>query len=277
MTKKIERRIKSILRFAAIVPLLAVILFCFSSCFVFLAPDARPGESGTSGGGTPPDLGGDYSGAGDKLADLSKGLSPLFFPSGNWSNGGMFDCVWTPENVAYDRASASVKLSITEKNGVKYAGEYRSRGFCGFGYYSVCMKAVKKSGVVSSLFTYTGRSEGNPWDEIDIEFLGKDTTEVQFNYFTDGVGEHEHIHSLGFDASEDFHEYGFKWERDKITWYVDGKPVYRATEDIPQTPGRIMINAWPGREEDVKDWSGVFDGVFPVTPAEYKWIGYKAL
>ena len=30
--------------------------------------------------------------------------------------------------------------------------------------------------------------ERNPHDEIDIEFLGKDTTHVQFNFFVDGKG-----------------------------------------------------------------------------------------
>ena len=34
------------------------------------------------------------------------------------------------------------------------------------------MKAIKNDGVVSSLFTYTGPSEDNPWDEIDVEILG---------------------------------------------------------------------------------------------------------
>ena len=29
------------------------------------------------------------------------------------------------------------------------------------------------------------------WDEIDIEFLGKDTPKVQFNYYTNGQGNHE--------------------------------------------------------------------------------------
>ena len=37
----------------------------------------------------------------------------------------------------------------------------------------------------------------------DVEILGKDTTKLQTNYFTDGVGGHETVISLGFDASAD--------------------------------------------------------------------------
>ena len=240
------------------------LLFALAAC----VPAAQaPGDTSS--------LGEDYSGVNDKIADFTQGLSKNFYAS-NWANGGMFDCVWRSENVRYNAEKKVVELAFSQENGTNYAGEYRSNAFYGYGYFSVCMKAVKKDGVVSSLFTYTGPSDGKPWDEIDIEFLGNDTTQVQFNYYTNGEGHHEYLYKLGYDASEEFHEYGFFWGEGEIVWYVDGKPVYRATENIPVTPARIMINAWPGKKENVGDWSGVFDGVYPIASAEYKWIGYRA-
>ena len=133
------------------------------------------------------------------------------------------------------------------------------------------MQAIKNDGVVSSFFTYTGPSDNNPWDEIDIEVLGKDTTKVQFNYYTNGQGNHEYMYDLGFYASEGYHTYGFDWQPDKITWYVDGKAVYSATSDIPSTPGKIMMNVWPGIGVD--SWLKPFDGTTPLT-AKYQWVTY---
>ena len=96
---------------------------------------------------------------------------------------------------------------------------------------------------------------------------------MQFNYYTDGKGDHEYLYSLGFDASEDFHEYAFDWQEDCITWYVDGKAIYRATKDIPSHPQQIMINVWNCIGFD--GWSGKFDeGALPAT-AQYKWIAYS--
>ncbi len=96
-----------------------------------------------------------------------------------------------------------------------YSGaEYRTNEFYGYGYYETSMQAIKNDGVVSSFFTYTGPSDNNPWDEIDIEVLGKDTTKVQFNYYKDGKGGHEFMYDLGFDASEGYHTYGFDWQPD---------------------------------------------------------------
>ena len=134
------------------------------------------------------------------------------------------------------------------------------------------MQPIRNPGVVSSFFTYTGPSDNNPWDEIDIEFLGKDTTKVQFDYYTNGVGGHEYIYDLGFDASEGYHEYGFDWQPDHITWYVDGIAVYTATKNLPVTPGKIMMNAWPGIGVD--DWLAPYDGQTPLV-AYYDWISYS--
>ena len=134
------------------------------------------------------------------------------------------------------------------------------------------MKAIKNDGVVSSFFTYTGPSDNNPWDEIDIEILGKDTTKVQFNYFTDSKGNHEYLYDLGFDASEDFHDYAFEWHKDKIVWFVDGKEAYTATENIPVTESKIMMNAWCGTGVD--SWLKPFDDSKMPLTAEYKSISF---
>ncbi len=210
------------------------------------------------------------------LADLTKGysddVSAKFEASDGWSNGSMFNCTWRKRNVTFEQGG--MKLSIDSDMGdIPYSGgEFRSKDFYGFGYYETKMKPISNSGVVSSFFTYTGPSDNNPWDEIDIEFLGKDTTKVQFNYFTDGKGNHEHLYDLGFDASEEFHTYGFLWQTDSITWYVDGEAVYTATENIPQTPSKIMLNTWPGTGVD--GWLGAFDGTVPLT-AEYHFIDFR--
>lgn len=239
---------------------------------------------GCLGGGekNKPDLGDNYTGVNDKIADFSGGLSNAFHSANGWTNGGMFDCRWRSSNVQYNESAKLLELTITKdhSNGENNAGEYRTNAHYTYGYYAVKMKAIAKPGVVSSFFTYTGRSEGNNWDEIDIEFLGKDTTKVQFNYFTNGVGGHEYVYDLGFDASKQLHEYGFLWKPDSITWFVDSLPVYRAEQSIPSTAGRIMINAWPGvsqGEQSVANWSGVFDNVYPIMPAQYEWISYKPL
>lgn len=214
--------------------------------------------------------------------DFAKKMPKEAFASHGWTNGSVFDTNWYSDNVTFN--SKRMQLVVDEELGqgwsdptVQYTGgEFRTKteNRYHYGLYEVCMKPFKCSGMVSSFFTYTGPYDNPPtqWDEIDIEFLGKDTTKVQFNYFTDSQGNHEKLYDLGFDAAEGFHVYAFDWEPDSITWYVDGKEVHKVTENIPVTPSMVMANAWAGRNVD--SWLGPVDDSDLPVEAEYKWMKY---
>lgn len=224
------------------------------------------------------------------VADWSEGEAPAVFESDGWTNGSPFNTQWTANNVIYENGVA--KLTIADNpNGSEeafteyYGGEMRTYQYFGYGDYEVSMKPSNKPGTASTFFTCTGSydtnphtGQPNPWDEIDIEFLGEDTTKVQFNYYVNGVGGHEYMYDLGFDASEDFHTYGFRWAEDYITWFVDGKPVYRvdATESspMPSTAGRMLMNYWCGSSA-AENWMGKFENPDDKGP-EYQWVKTSA-
>lgn len=209
-----------------------------------------------------------------------------YYDTGKWhkaedySNGDMFYCTWRDANVAFNNGEMELKI-LSDDWQTEYSrysgGEYRTNQAFHYGMYQVNMKPIKNDGVVTSFFTYTGPADGTNWDEIDIEFLGKDTTKVQFNYYTNGVGGHEYVYNLGFDASKGYHTYGFYWADDYIAWYVDGSEVYRTPSSeagiIPDEPSRIMMNAWPGKGVD--DWLNPYNGVTPLT-AYYDWMAWDA-
>ena len=239
---------------------------------------------------------------GEFLADFREGESTRFFESDGWGNASVFNTYWKADRVAY--ADEVMKLTIAQpdepyveevrndKNEVigeniyEYAGgEVRSYAHYGYGDYEVRMKPAKKDGTTSTFFVCTGNydtnpetGEPNPWDEIDIEFLGQDTTTVQFNYYINGTGGHEYVYDLGFDASEEFHNYGFRWEEDAITWFVDGEPVFKINGDedipIPSAAGRILMNYWCGTEEAV-GWMGEYSDPGEEGPV-YEWVKTSA-
>ncbi len=212
---------------------------------------------------------------GHVYAEFTNGMPAGWECADGWCNGSMFNVTWRKKNVTFNdgKMQLTIDNDTVPKDNVPYSGgEFRSREFYGYGRYEVSMKAIKNDGVVSSFFTYTGPSDNNPWDEIDVEILGKDTTKVQFNYFTDSRGNHEYMHDLGFDASEDFHTYAFEWHKDKIVWFVDGVEVHSANENIPVTESKIMMNAWCGKGVD--GWLNAFDDSNLPVSAEYEWIKF---
>ncbi|MEV8372113.1 glycoside hydrolase family 16 protein [Kribbella sp. NPDC056861] len=188
-----------------------------------------------------------------------------------WSNGSMFNVGWRADHVWFNGGVAGINLDTATCpggcSGKPYAsGEYRTNDLLSYGRFEVRMKAVKASGTVTGFFTYTGSSDGQPWDEIDIEILGKNTTQLQTNYFTNGVGGHETIINLGFDAAAGYHDYAIEWwNQGTINWFVDGRLVHQENGSrgpLPTHPQRLMLNLWPGIGVD--GWLGPFN--YPGTP-----------
>ena len=257
----------------------------------------------------------------EKLIDFANGAdASVLFESDGWTNGDVFNVVWKKHNVHYE--NGIMRLGITEEKASAWlndsevefdytAGEARTQNYYHYGDYEVSMKPSANGGTASTFFVCTGPYDTkfvldangdyvldengqrttveNPHDEIDIEFLGKDTTKVQFNFFVDGKGGNEYMYDLGFDASLEFHTYGFRWAEDSITWFVDGEPVYKVTTDantetaknlkyvekLPSTPGRMLTNYWCGTA-GAWGWMGTYSGDVNDQGTEYQWIATGA-
>ena len=191
--------------------------------------------------------------------------------SNGYSNGGMFRSRWSRDRVRCEDGIGY--LSVYDDGNTNYGAEIRTTQGYLYGYFGGRMKTFKRSGTVQSIFTYNGGHY--IWDEIDIEFLGKDTTHVQFNYYSNGQGGHEYWYDLGFDSSEDFHDYGFRWEADCITWYVDFKPVYAVEAKLGQW-GRFFVNVWAG-QPSVYDWLSKYNPTDVPLEAQYDCLYYAPL
>jgi len=118
-----------------------------------------------------------------------------------------------------------------------------------FGKVEFTMKSAPGAGIVSSLVL-----QSDDLDEIDMEWLGADDTEVQTNYF--GKGNVTTYNRGEFNPAAnnqaEFITYTVEWTAEQIIWSV-GSTVVRvmtpATADAnqyPQTPCKIKFGAWSG-------------------------------
>lgn len=238
-----------------------------------------------SGAGKPRPAGGDSF-----LDDFGGYDSTLWTKADGWSNGAPFDNGWQADHVDFeDPGLLTITLDNTPSSGEPYtSGEYRTLSFYGYGCYEARFKPVAESGIVTAFFTFAGPYDrpkfGNGrHNEIDIEFLGSNTSEVQLNFWTDDdsySNGHEQIIVLDFDASAGFHDYGFKWTDSGIEWYVDGALVHSVTDSpgdptpkISDTTHRIMLNMWPV-DETASGWAGSFSYPGYVLTAQYDWVRF---
>lgn len=165
--------------------------------------------------------------------------------------GGWLDTRWDAARVSSTRSNGLVIALAPDPTGAKafVSGELRRKRTTHYGRYEVIMQAAAGSGLNSAFFTYTGPHRGAPHDEIDFEFLGRDTTKVALNYYVDGEAKDGAEVDLGFDAAAAPHHYAFEWSAAAIRWYVDGALVHETgpgDAPPPRTPGQIYLSLWAG-------------------------------
>ncbi|KAK0617957.1 concanavalin A-like lectin/glucanase domain-containing protein [Bombardia bombarda] len=117
-----------------------------------------------------------------------------------------------------------------------------------FGRVEVTMKCAPGAGIVSSLVL-----QSDDLDEIDMEWLGADDSEVQTNYF--GKGQTTSYNRGQFNPAANnqgqFITYTIDWTSDRIVWSVGGTVVRTlayadADNQYPQTPMQVKFGAWAG-------------------------------
>jgi beta-glucanase (GH16 family) len=206
-----------------------------------------------------------------------------------WTNGPPFDNAWGADHVSFHDGQLDLRLDDAARLGEPYtSGEYRTKGYYGYGCYEAGFRPVAVPGVVTSFFTFAGPFDngGNgKHNEIDIEFLGNDTRSVQLNYWTNDdtyASRNEVLIPLAFDPTAQSHAYAFKWTSGGIRWYIDGQLVHEALDSFGNpTPKasdslqKIMVNLWPV-DESAAAWAGTFQ--YPGAPlhALYEWVRYTA-
>lgn len=148
-----------------------------------------------------------------------------------------------------------------------------------YGRFEARMKMAAVSGSVSSMFLNYDKSylkEQEPWNEIDIEVLGKSATSWQSNLITrepdvDKANPNissEKIHEFGFDATADFHLYGIVWTPEYIAWEIDSVEVRRDVVGQETTLAHdqvafmtemqsLRFNLWVSNSPS---WTGKFTG-----------------
>ena len=203
----------------------------------------------------------------------------MWYISNGWSNGDHQSCEWRADNIK--KVDDALQMTLADNGGQVRpigCGEIQTTAKLGYGLYEARMKVATGSGLNTAFFTYIGPPMGVPeWDEIDFEFLGKNTHYVQAGYYRNGKAQPVKWISLGFDASADFHNYAIEWLPNKIRWYVDGKQSFETPADatIPINPGHLFFSLWSGSKVE-DSWLGRFDYSSPVT-AEVAWSGYTPL
>jgi GR25 family glycosyltransferase involved in LPS biosynthesis len=123
-----------------------------------------------------------------------------------------------------------------------------------YGRFEAEIMPAHGDGILTGMFLH----RRDPWQEIDLEFLGNRSDQLLINVYYN-PGEDGDLYNygmrgtpvlidLGFDASKAFHHYAIEWDPCGIRWFVDGNLVFAradAPTPVPHLPMRFYLNTWP--------------------------------
>lgn len=161
--------------------------------------------------------------------------------------------------------------------------EVRSIDTIRYGRVSTRAKLAKGSAVVSAFVTIYTPWPADNWNEFDIESLGKNPREIQFNAMIyDGPRvisppasvsptQFPALKSLPFDTSEDFHTYTIEWTPSEATFAIDDIIYHRFTSrmDTMGLPQNILLTIWAS---NIPEWAGVVNSTTANAKAIYDWV-----
>ncbi|GAQ78335.1 glycosyl hydrolases family 16 [Klebsormidium nitens] len=151
---------------------------------------------------------------------------------------------YSPDHVSYSGNIVTLKMDSQSGSRVHSVGRYA------YGVFSADIKCPAGDTVGLIPTFYTSSLEGSEYkDELDWEFLGKNSSIIQTNVWVDGVGKREAVHDLGFDCSQAFHKYTIDWNPLRAKWFIDGQLVrtYVNTgnaSEYPTKPAYAYASIW---------------------------------
>ena len=110
-----------------------------------------------------------------------------------------------------------------------------------YGYFEAEIKLDIKQGMWPAFWLLnTKYVDKRP--EIDIvEVLGHEPNRLYHTYHT-WTPDHSQLQGESVIDTSQFHKFGLLWEPNRLTWYVDGLPVFTTTENVSSQPMYPIIN-----------------------------------
>ena len=194
--------------------------------------------------------------------------------SDGWVNGDWQNCLWSDRAVRQGDGKLTLTFAPDKSAARDYVcGEVQTRESYGYGTYEARLRTGKGSGLNAAFFSYIGPQQQKPHDEIDVEILLKDPSQVSLNTYVSGTpmnGDRVSIppSNLGFNS------YAFVWGPHRLRWFVNGKLVHEAADRdrLPRTPQRIFLSLWGS--DTLSNWMGPFEAPARPVTMEVDWVAF---
>lgn len=178
----------------------------------------------------------------------------------DFTQGASDDWSITAGSVSYDSEGAAFTIKQSGD-----APTLSTSFYFLFGQVEILLRSAPGTGIVSSVVL-----ESDDLDEIDWEWLGGNSAQVESNYFGKGNTtsyDRAVYHAVSPDTQNNVHNYTVLWTSEYTTWFIDSVAVRTLNyadavggSNYPQTPMKLSLGIWAGgdsnNDQGTIGWAG---------------------
>lgn len=198
-----------------------------------------------------------------------------WFVSDGWANGPHQSCLWHRDRVSLK--DGILRLSLTndaQGDRALSCAEIQSNEAFDYGTFEARVRLPFASGLNANFFTHIGAPQERPHNEVDFEFIARDGSQLQTNFFVNGEGGHEELLDVADDDA--FHDLAVTWGPDSLRWFIDGQLIREESSGpMPSEMQKIYLSLWS--TDTLVDWLGSFDPSTAPLVMEVDWVAFTPL
>ncbi|KAJ1645009.1 putative glycosidase CRH2 [Coemansia asiatica] len=200
--------------------------------------------------------------------DSSADVIPIRTYSGN-PNVNPYLSIFEPDNASIVDGALKLQMNYQAAQNKGFGATADASHTIQYGRVTARVKTASVAPGVVSSFIIRNDQTG---DEIDFEWVGKDPSQVQTNYYFNDILDYTKMvaYNVGADTSKDYHDYTIDWSENSIQWLVDGKVIRVVNKAdtldaatgkylFPTSEARVAFSIWDGGNSGAQgtaEWAG---------------------
>lgn len=192
-----------------------------------------------------------------QTCDAAPALAGSIYTDFTLGSSNRYEAYLSSDQVSYGNSDGA-KFTISQRGDTPTV---ESDFYIMFGRIEFTVQAAPGTGIISSMVLIS-----DDLDEIDIEWIGGDTSQVQSNFFSKGdtsTYDRGAFHPVDSPQTT-MHSYAIDWTSEQTVWYVNGVAVRTLVNPgngyYPQSPMQVRFGSWAGGDssnsEGTIEWAG---------------------
>ncbi|KAJ1882307.1 putative glycosidase CRH2 [Coemansia sp. RSA 1722] len=184
-------------------------------------------------------------------------------------NANSYLSIFEPDNASVVNGALQLQMNYQAEQNKGFGATASGSHTIQYGRVTARVKTASVAPGVVSSFIIRNDQTG---DEIDFEWVGRDPSQVQTNYYFNDILDYTKMvaYDVGADTSKDYHDYTIDWSENSIQWLVDGKVIRTVNKAdtldaatgkylFPTSEARVGFSIWDGGNsgaQGTQEWAG---------------------